>query len=291
MARMVSEKNDRLRSVAYTFFEHNPERAILPKLIDALAREESEFVRPSLTRAVAAHRDHPEARQTMTSLVMRGQAFFRSAAIEALGDYRAAHAIGPITEVARTDGPLQDDAALALGKIGDKSSLPVLAQLQRTAPRESQPSIAAAICLLGVNCASHQPYIAESLRFSIANPGHQNLLRSSANALAALAASGRESAAVELITQGAPTRDPARAAIALAVGAIALRNAPVLLKVLERDGILDPAIELLREAFDMLEEDFEEERFFVTVRRAYWQSPDGSRARKVAESLVQRLEF
>jgi hypothetical protein len=123
------------------------------------------------------------------------------------------------------------------------------------------------------------------------NPGHQNLLRSSANALAALAASGRESAAVELITQGAPTRDPARAAIALAVGAIALRNAPVLLKVLERDGMLDPAIELLREAFDMLEEDFEEERFFVTVRRAYWQSLAGSRARNVAESLVQRLEF
>ena len=32
------------------------------------------------------------------------------------------------------------------------------------------------------------------------------------------------------------------------------------------------AVELLREAFDMLEEDFEEERFFVAVRRAYWAS-------------------
>ena len=68
-----------------------------------------------------------------------------------------------------------------LGKIGDKSVLPVLAGLQRTAPRESQPGIAAAICLLGVNCASHQPYIVESLRFSIANIGFQSLLRSSAS--------------------------------------------------------------------------------------------------------------
>ena len=55
--------------------------------------------------------------------------------------------------------------------------------------------------------------------------------------------------------------------------------------------MIDPGIELLREAFDMLEEDFEEERFFVTVRRAYWQAPQGSPARKVAEALVLKLEF
>ena len=34
----------------------------------------------------------------------------------------------------------------------------------------------------------------------------------------------------------------------------------------------------------MLEEDFEEERFFVTVRRAYWQAPAGSPARAVVRS-------
>jgi HEAT repeat protein len=291
MARMLPDKNDRLRSVAYTYFEHNLDRAILPRLIDALSREESEFVRPALTRAIAAYRDDPKAQNAMTGLVMKGQAFFRSVVIEALGDYRATYASAPLTEVAKTDGPLQDDAALALGKIGDKSSLPVLAQLQRSAPRASQPSIAAAICLLGVNCESHQAYITKSLQFSIATVGFQDLLRSSASALAALAVSGREQAAVELITQGAPTRDPARAPIALAVGTLALRNTPVLLKVLERDGMIEPGIDLLRDAFDMLEEDFEEERFFVTVRRAYWQSADGSPARKVAQSLVLQLEF
>ena len=113
---------------------------------------------------------------------MKGQAYFRSALIEALGDYKAAYAVGPITEVAKIDGPLQVDAAIALGKIGDKASLPVLAGLQRTAPRESQPAVAAAICLLGVNCESHQTYLADTLKFAIATIGFQELLRASASA-------------------------------------------------------------------------------------------------------------
>jgi hypothetical protein len=41
----------------------------------------------------------------------------------------------------------------------------------------------------------------------------------------------------------------------------------------------------------MLEEDFEEERFFVTVRRAYWKAPEGSPTRKVTNALIQKLEF
>ena len=81
------------------------------------------------------------------------------------------------------------------GRSGTSRVLPILAGLQRTAPRESQPGIAAAICLLGVNCASHQPYIVDSLRFAIANLGFQELLRSSASALSVLAVAGREDAA------------------------------------------------------------------------------------------------
>ena len=55
--------------------------------------------------------------------------------------------------------------------------------------------------------------------------------------------------------------------------------------------MLEPGTELLREAFDMLEEDFEEERFFVSVRRGYWQAPAGSAARTVSETLIRKLEF
>jgi HEAT repeat protein len=291
MFSAVADKNDRLRTVAYAYFERNPDKAAIPRLLEAVKTEVSEFVRPALTRALAAHADDPKVRQTMEGLVMQGQAFFRSVVIEAIGDHKGAYAIKAITEVAKLEGPLQDDAVLALGKIGDKTSLPTLAALQRTAPREAQPDIAAAICLLGVNCASHQPYVVDSMRFSIANLGFQELLRTSSAALAVLAVAGREDAAVELIEQGGPTRDPMRAPIALALGTVALRNAPLLLKVLEREPLREPAIDLLRDAFDMLEEDFDEERFFATVRRAYWQAAAGSPARTVADALIRKLEF
>jgi hypothetical protein len=35
----------------------------------------------------------------------------------------------------------------------------------------------------------------------------------------------------------------------------------------------------------------EEERFYVTVRRAYWAGTAGSPARKIADMLIQKLEF
>ena len=106
-----------------------------------------------------------------------------------------------------------------------------------------------------------------------------------------LAVSGNDEAMRTLIELGAPARDPARAAIALALGTVALRNTAVTLKVLEGDPNRDAAIELLRDAFDMLEEDFVEERFFVTVRRGFWQAAPGSPARALAEALIRKLEF
>ena len=291
MTRMLAEKNDRLRAVAYAFFEYNPDGSVLPRLIEALPREDSEFVRPALTRAIAAHGEHKAAQATMADLVMKGQDFFRSVVIEAIGDYQGAYAFDPLTTVARQDGPLQDDAALALGKIGDKRALETLAALQRTAPRNNQPAVAAAICLLGINCASHQGYLTETLKFGIAQIGFQDLLRGASSGLAALAVDGNEQALQSLIELGAPTRDPARAAIALAIGTVALRNTSLTLQVLEKTSDRDGALELLREAFDMLEEDFIEERFFATVRRTYWASAPDSPARAVAEALIRKLEF
>jgi HEAT repeat protein len=291
MVRMLADKNDRLRSVAYTYFEHHPDPAALPRLIAALPREESEFVRPALTRAIAAHGAEKAAQAVMTELVMKGQDFFRSAVIEAVGDYKGAYAYTPLAIVARQDGPLQDDAALALGKIGDKRALETLAALQRTAPRNNQPAVAAAICLLGINCSSHQAYLTETLKFGIKQAGFQDLLRGASAGLAALAVGGNEEAMVTLIELGAPTRDPARANIALALGTVTLRNTPLALKVLERHPNRAAALELLREAFDMLEEDYVEERFFATVRRNYWGSTPGSPARALADALIQKLEF
>ena len=291
MVQMLGEKNDRLRAVAFAFFEHHPDPAALPRLINALATEESEFVRPALTRAIAAHGKEKVAQDTMIRLVPRGQDFFRSAVIEAIGDYKGAYAFDALTAVAKLEGPLQDDAVLALGKIGDKRAVATFATLQQSAPRHVQPSIAASICLVGVNCGSHEGYLTQSLDFAIKNVGFQELLRGAAAGLAALATAGNEESLRTLIDRGAPSRDPARAAIALAIGSVALRNTPLTLKVLEQHAKPEEALELLREAFDMLEEDFIEERFFVTVRRGYWQAKPGSAARRTAEALIRKLEF
>ena len=87
------------------------------------------------------------------------------------------------------------------------------------------------------------------------------------------------------------SRDPARAAIALALGAVALRNTPLLIKVLQAQVDPKPAILLLGESFDMLEEDLEEERFYAAIRRSYWAAPVNAPARKIAEALIQTLEF
>ena len=291
MVKVLDDRNDRLRAAAYAWFEHHPEPKMVARLLAALDKEESEFVRPALTRALAAHGTDPTVQETMTRLVMSGQDLFRAVVIEALGEYRAAYALQPIMDVAKLDGPLQDDAVLAIGRIGDKRGLLGLADLQRNASRNLQPSIAAAICLLGSNCSSHVAFLTESLRFAIANPGYQELLRAAAGGLSAVAVAGNQEAAATLFERGGPTRDPERAAIALAIGTLALRNTTLTLKALEGQKALDPAIELLREAFDMLEEDMEEERFYVTVRRAYWAAAASSPARKIADILIQKLEF
>ena len=291
MLSALDDPNDRLRTVAYAYFEHNPEPGMADRLLAALQKEESEFVRPALTRALAAYGSEPKVRAAMDGLVMKGQDLFRSAVIDALGDYKADYALSSIMAVSKLDGPLQEDAILALGKIGDKRALPTLAGLQATAPKNLQPEIAASICLLGTNCDVHQRFILESLTFSSKNIGYQELLRASARALGALAQEGHADAAGALIDFGIPARDPVRSPIALALGTVALRNTPLLLKVLQSRTDLDQSALLLRDAFDMLEEDFAEERFFATVRRAYWQAPAGSAERRVAQALIKTLEF
>jgi HEAT repeat protein len=291
MSTSLDDPNDRLRTVAYAYFEHNKEPGMAGRLLKALDKEDGEFVRPALTHALAAYGDDPAVQKALTALVLRGVDLYRAALIEALGDYRAAYALTPIMDVARLKGPLQEDAILAIGKIGDKRALGVLQDLQKSAPKVEQPAVAASICLLGINCESHQTFVIDTVNFSIKNLGYQDLLRVSARALGALAASGREDAAGTLLDIGIPARDPGRSPVALAFGMVAIRNTPLTVKVLGARTDLHDAALVLRDAFDMLEEDYEEERFFATVRRSYWQAATGSPDRKVADALIQTLEF
>jgi HEAT repeat protein len=318
MRESLSSPNDRLRAVAYSFFERHPDRTMVPLLLAALDKEQADFVRPALVRALAAAAasmtggvgagayegrvgpgapegpggsDAQRIRQALLREVGRGEDFFRSAVIEALGDYKSAYAFDALVAVARLEGPLQDDAALALGKIGDKRALETLALLQRSAPRNMQPSIAAAICLLGVNCESHENYLVESLKFADKNLGFQELLRGAAAGLGAVAVAGHEDAAGALFDIGIPSRDPTRAPIALALATIALRNTPLMMTLLEHRSDRDRALALLAEGFDMLEEDLDKERFFAFARRTYWDSPDNSPRRTLMQTLIGKLDF
>jgi len=278
MEESLGSPNDRLREVAYGFFEHDPAPRLAPRLLAALDKETGEFVRPSLVRALAAMAPtNPQVRDALIRDAMRGQDYFRSSVIEALGDYKIATALPRLLEIAKVEGPLQDDAVLALGKLGDKAALGTLAELQRTGSQVLQPSVAAAICTLGQNCSSHLEFIQKTLGFAEDFPGYQDLIRSSAAGLAAIG--------------GVPSEDPLRAPVALALGQIALRNSPALLKVLEARKDRDQAVSLLAEGFDMLEEDLEEERFFALVRRTYWAAPDKSPTRALCEYLIAKLDF
>jgi HEAT repeat protein len=291
MRESMKSPNDRLRTVAYGYFSLEPEKALVPDLLAALGKEQAEFVRPALVRALAATAgDDPRVRQALVREIGRGEDFFRSAVIEAMGDYKAAYAFDALTGVAKLDGPLLDDAALALGKIGDKRALETLANLQRSAPRVAQPFVASAICLLGVNCESHQNYVIETLKFADQNIGFQDLLRAAAGGLSAMGVAGRVGAVQALFEVGIPSRDPTRSPVALALATIALRNTPLMMTLLEKHPRQSDAVALVAEGFDMLEEDLEKERFFALARRTYWDSKVGS-TRALMQTLIGKLDF
>jgi HEAT repeat protein len=291
MLQAITSPNDRLREVAYGYFELHPDRVLIPRLIAALEKEMGDFVRPAIIRALAAVGDDPRVREVLLADVTRGVDFHRSTVIEALGDYKRAYALPKLLEVVKLDGPLQDDAALALGRIGEKQALGALAALQRSGSKELQPTLAAAICLLGVNCSSHLTYLDKVLAFADDNPGYQELVRPAAAGLAAVAIGGNAEALTVLFDKGIPSMDPIRAPMALAVAKVALRNTPLMLTTLQTQKDVAGALTLLAEGFDMLEEDLEEEQFFVAVRKGYWEAADAAPIRKLAEQLITKLDF
>src|SRR5258706_1578421 len=68
---ILTNPNDRLRTVAYGYYEHHPAGEMIPALLQALEREESEFVRPALIRALAAQGTDPRGRETLLHEVGR----------------------------------------------------------------------------------------------------------------------------------------------------------------------------------------------------------------------------
>jgi hypothetical protein len=145
-----------------------------------------------------------------------------------------------------------------------------------------------------VNCQAHEQFLAETLKFADSNPGYQDNLRASAAALAQLAVAGHsvDRASVDTLFEvGTAAGEPTRAPVTLALATIALRRTPAMLTALQGRPDRDAAMALLAEGFDGLTEDYEKERFFTFVRRAYWEAADGSPSRALIQTLIGKLDF
>ena len=284
--------NDRVRAVAYEAAAYRPDPSLALRLLGALEQEASEFVRPQLIRALAAHSADPAVRGQLTADVNRGESAFRSAVIEALGDQRAAWAVEQLLPLASEEGPLRDDALLALGKIGDERALRALAGTAVDPGNPDQPIVSATTCLLGVDCRSQVDYVVGTLKYGASGAGDDpELLRAASSAAAALAMAGHAEALDGLLDAGVGAGDPGRAPIALALGTVALRTPERALETIVARGDLEDVLLLLRDAFDMLDEDLAEERFYVLLRDLYWANGQSGQVRAAVEKAMEVLEF
>lgn len=294
---LLGDPNDRLRAVAYGYLAHEPELTMAPVLLGALETETSEFVRPALIRALAAHAADPAVRERLIQDIDRGVDFFRGAVIESLGDQRAEYAVEPLMRIVAESGPLRDDAILALTRIGDAEALPVLAALQGVDP-ELEPLISAAAVSFGVDRQEHMRFVSDTLRYAVdaesdtsSGTDRFDLLTSAASGLGALASTGDGAALATLFDAAIRARNAERERIALVLGTLAMRDPPLLLSFLETRSDFEEAALVIRDGFDMLDEDLEEERFFITVRTKYWDVPADSAARVLTDRLIAVLEF
>lgn len=287
MREFIRDRNDRIREVAYKWFERNPDPSLAGTLITSLQTEESEFVRPALVGALAALGSDTSVQRAMIAEVPRGLDFFRSAVIEALGRHRAVYAVDSIAATSKLEGPLQDDALLALGRIGGTRATAAIAEFTG-GTQEAAQMIRGVQCLLGNFCAEQ---ITALVAAASSEEGRPSTIRGALDALEAVAQSRNEaafSALFELAKNSA-----LRESVAVAVASVALRQADW---TVERIGAADgptreSAISMLKDGFDSLEEDFAEEQFFASVRSGYWRAADGSAGRSLAATLIQRLEF
>ena len=280
---LIGDKNDRVRSVSYEWFEYNPTRSIIQTLLDAVPKEPSPFVRPSLLRALAAQPDDPRVRELLTQFVIQGEDVFRGATIVALGDYRRTYATKSIIEVAKLDGPLQADSIAALGRMKDSSAASALTEIRRHASADIIPLIVADECLLGFDCAAREKFLVGALGENKKN---------AARALGLLALDGRQSALVAIVDAGIAARGDARETAAIEMGVVALRAPQLIVAALATRANYAPALDLLVEAFDLLSsEDFLIERFGVNMRHPYFPVPPGSPQRKILDEIIQKLGF
>ena len=285
---LLKDRNDRLREASYKWLEEHPDPGMAATLLAALQTEQAEFVRPALVGALAALGDNPQVQKALVAETTRGVDFFRGAVIDSLGRHKGAYAADSVASVAVLDGPLQDDAILALGRMGGARARTVLTGF-KSAPAALNLTIRAAQCLAGAPC---QETIAFLVEVSTAANAPSATLRAAGQAFAALVANGDAAATAALVGLGA-RGGAVREQAALGFAAAAVRNPTHVINWLAAapEPSRNTAIDLLKEGFEDLEEDFGKEQFYAVTRASYWKVPEGSSGRTLAAALIQRLDF
>jgi hypothetical protein len=286
MRELIDDRNDRVREVAYKWLERNPNPQLTASLLTSLQTEESEFVRPALVSALAALGTDAAVQKAMIREVGRGLDFFRSAVIDALGRHRAVYAADSIVATSRLEGPLQDDAILALGRIGGTRATAALNEFKEGTAEATQ-MMHGARCLTGEMCPVHIAALVAA-----ANDTRTSTVRGALDALEAVAQNRNEAALSALYTLGTQQSE-LRERVAVALASVALRQPDWIVEWLNAadDSKRTTAITMLKDGFDSLEEDFDEEQFFAAVRASYWRAAEASPTRSLAETLIQKLEF
>ena len=298
----LTDKNDRLRQAAYDWLAANPLPALAPRLIDLLETEQAEFVRPSLLRALAALDADPGVRPALVRETARGLDIFRGAVIEALGLRGAAYAVDALAGVAALDGPLRDVAALALGRIGGAEAAAALATVHDK-DRGVELTLRTARCLAYGGLANGRladggladgpcDAVRGELVKAWPSSAATGIAGSAAQALSVMAERGDARAMALLVDAGVAGVRDLRDHAAVALSTVALRKPEsVLTWMVANPGAQDGVIALLKDGFDLIEEDVAEEVFYATVRAAYWKADEGSDLRTAAALLVDGLAF
>lgn len=288
MREMIRDPSDRVREIVYRWFEVRPDPRTATQLLASLDTEQAEFVRPALIGALGALGSTTAVQRPMIVETQRGLDFFRSAVIESLGRHRAAYALDAILNVARLMGPLQDDAVLAIGRVGGSDAAETLKELTELTPEAALMKLAAR-CLVGESCGEQIAALVSAASAPKARPSE---IRTAIDALAAVAQAQNQPALAALMNLAAK-QSSLRDRVASAVAGVALRQPDWTVSRLDAadQATREAAILMLKDGFDSLEEDFAEEQFFAAVRAGYWRAAEGSSARTLAETLIQRLEF
>ncbi|MDO8795371.1 MAG: hypothetical protein Q7J25_12200, partial [Vicinamibacterales bacterium] len=283
----LTDRNDRLRQAAYDWLAASPLPALAPRLIDVLETEQAEFVRPSLLRALAALDADPRVRTALVRETSRGLDIFRGAVIEALGLRGATYAVDALAGVVAIDGPLRDVAALALGRIGGAQAATVLAMVHDK-DKGVELTLRTAQCLADGQCDTVRGELVKAWPSSAAT----GIAGSAAQALSVMAERGDARAMALLVEAGIAGVRDLRDHAAVALSTVALRTPrTVLAWMVANPGARDGVIALLKDGFDLIEEDVAEETFYATARATYWKAGEGSDLRAAAALLIDGLAF